>query len=316
MAEIISDFHHVTAICGDPQDNVEFYSGVLGLRFIKKTVNFDDPGTYHLYYGDAVGTPGSVITFFAWLDAPHGRSGAGNANTIAFSVPADALGFWKDRLISIGVDVNGPAARFDETFISFRDPTGIRLELTGNAGPQDQFTPWETRAVESGVAIRGINCVMLAARGDDSTEKFLEDSLGFKLKNKEGYRARYAVTDDMISSYVDVETPHAIHDGRNGTGVVHHVAFRVEDEHAQSRIRDRLVKTGVDVSAVIDRTYFKSIYFREPGGTLFEIATSGPGFTVDEAEDSLGEKLCLPERYEFMREDLEGSLPNIQPPGS
>ncbi len=314
MTGQIKGIHHVTAICGDPQKNVDFYCGVLGLRFIKRTVNYDDPHTYHLYYGDAAGTPGSAITFFSWPQAPRGRVGIGQFHAVAFSVPVDALSFWKERLESRGISVKGPIARYMENYLSFRDPDGITLELVGRDKPSDHFVPWVTKEIGEDVAIRGFDGVTLVVDRYDRTLDFLNQPLQFRFLAEEDGSMRYVVDYDVPASIVDVQAHAERSIGRYGVGTVHHVAFGVRDESVQAEVRERTMQSGANVSPVMNRTYFRSIYFREPGGALIEMATMGPGFDADEPREELGRKLCLPDSLEYLRAELERELPALRIP--
>lgn len=314
MTERIMGIHHVTAICGDPQKNVDFYCGVLGLRFIKKAVNYDDPKTYHLYYGDAVGTPGSAITFFPWPQAPKGRVGAGQFQAVAFSVSVDALSFWKERLESRGISVKGPIPRYAERYLTFRDPDGLTLELVGRDKPADRFVPWETKEIGEEVAIRGFDGVTLVVDRYDRTLDYLNQALQFRFVAEEDGSMRYVAEYDMPASIVDVQAHAEMPAGRYGVGTVHHVAFGVRDEAVQGEVRERATQAGAHVSPVMNRTYFRSIYFREPSGALIEIATMGPGFDVDEPREQLGQNLCLPNSLEHLRAELEKELPALRIP--
>jgi glyoxalase family protein len=307
--------HHVTAIGGDPQRNVDFYVGVLGLRLIKKTVNFDDPGTYHLYYGDEVGTPGTVMTFFPWAHAPRGRRGAGQVVATAFSVARGALPFWEERLRENGVSVAQRIGRFGEEGFAFEDPDGLLLEILAPADT-DTREGWADGPVPAENAIKGFAGATLLERDRRRTEELLTGVLGFRVVGEDGNRFRYEIGDGEgePATVLDVvEDPDA---GRGNpvVGTVHHIAFRIPDEETERALREEVASLGYNVTPVLDRNYFRSIYFREPGGVLFEIATDVPGFTVDEPVEELGKNLKLPPQYESRRGQLEQKLMPIELP--
>ncbi|WP_255171084.1 ring-cleaving dioxygenase [Natrononativus amylolyticus] len=302
--------HHVTSIASDPQRNVDFYTDVLGLRLVKKTVNFDDTHTYHLYYGDEVGTPGTVLTFFPFENGRQGRVGRGQTSATAFVVPEGSIEYWTDRLESHDLEVDAPRVRFDETVVPFRDHDGQPLELV--AGTTD-VDPWDDGPVPAENAIRGFHGVTLESLDPDQTGRVLE-TLGYEPVERDGERTRYRASGDR-AAVVDVRERADTPQGRQGVGTVHHVAFRVPDEETQLEWRERLTDSGLRVTPQKDRQYFKSIYFREPGGVLFEIATDGPGFARDESEAELGTDLKLPPWLESDRERLEERLPEVGSPG-
>ncbi len=303
----LAGFHHLTAIVGDPQQNVDFYTRVLGQRLVKQTVNFDDPGTYHLYYGDEVGTPGTIITFFPWPGAPRGRRGTGQIVDISFSIPATAIDYWVERLTGYGVAITGPTVRFNEQVISFFDPHGLSLELVAHHDAQPH-SPWKQGPVPEEYAIRGFFSVTLSETHQERTAKMLIDVLGFRLLQQEGNRFRYEVGTGGPGARLDIlnqpDQPH----GRIAVGTVHHVAWRTEDDAHQLKWRQHLLSHGSDVTPVRDRQYFHSIYFNEPGGVLFEIATNPPGFSIDEPVEDLGTHLKLPPWLENDRSELEKVL--------
>jgi len=305
--------HHVTAIARDPQANVDFYAGVLGLRLVKRTVNFDDPGTYHLYYGDATGRPGTILTFFPWPLARRGTRGTGQATVTALSVPEGSLGFWRARLRVREVAHDGPVRRFDEGVLTLLDPDGLKLELVAHAGA-GETEPWAGGPVPAEHAIRGFHGVTLAEQGYEATAELLSRSLGFELAGEAGNRFRFAAAGDGPGRVVDVLCSPDLPPGRVAAGTVHHVAFRAADDADQLARREALVGRGLDVTPVLDRQYFRSIYFREPGGVLFEIATDPPGFTLDEAPGELGSALRLPPWLEPHRERIEAALPPLATP--
>ena len=305
--------HHVTAIAGEAQRNVDFYVGVLGLRLVKKTVNFDDPGTYHLYYGDEVGAPGTAMTFFPWAHAPRGGRGPGQVVATAFSVAREALPFWEERLRANGVTVAERFRRFAEEGLTIEDPDGLSLEVVALAGDDDR-PGWTGGPVSAENAIKGFAGATLLERDRRKTAELLTGVLGFRAVGEDGDRFRYEIGAGGPAAIVDViEDP----DARRGNpvvGTVHHIAFRVSDEETQLEVREEVASLGYNVTAVLDRNYFRSIYFREPGGVLFEIATDVPGFTVDESIEELGADLKLPPRYESRRGRLEESLTPLELP--
>jgi glyoxalase family protein len=303
--------HHVTAIATDPARNVEFYADVLGLRLIKQTVNFDAPDTYHLYYGDEAGAPGTVMTFFPWPGTPRGRRGTGQATTTSFSVPEASLGFWDERLARLGVEVTGRTSRTSDEVLSFEDPDGLLVQLVAHSGT-DPSTPWDGSEVPGPHQIRGFHSVTLTERGGDATAAMLTDLLGFHLVEEDGDRLRFAVGEGGPGRQVDVVVEPGAPQGMVAAGTVHHIAWRAPDEATEARWRAELVDEGVQVTPIIDRQYFRSIYFREPGGVLLEIATDAPGFDVDEPLLELGRKLQLPPWLEPDREQIERSLPDLK----
>lgn len=307
----IQGLHHVTAVCSAPQRNYDFYCGLLGLRLVKKTVNFDDPGTYHLYYADGAGTPGSVLTFFPWVDAPVGRSGSGQVTAIAYAVSEQGLAYWQDRLATNKVELRGPATRFDETYLEFEDPDGLKIELVV-ADQTAAFPAWAKSPVTAAMQLRGFHSVTLSESGREMTHALLTTQMGWTLVKEQGGRSRYQAPGGGPGSLVDVLAASDARRGLPGTGTVHHVAFRVDDDEAQQIWRNQLLELGYHVSPVMDRSYFHSIYYREPGGVLFEIATNPPGFTVDESVETLGASLKLPKQYESIRAQIEKALPVLK----
>ena len=313
MTPTIPGIHHVTAITADPQQNVDFYTGVLGLRLVKLTVNFDDPGSYHLYYGDEIGRPGTIMTFFAWPGAPRGRVGPPQVTSTAFAVPAGAIDFWSARLKEHRVPIEAAAERLGERFVHFTDPDGIGLDIVEAKEPGGQ--PWAAGPVPVAHAIRGFHGVTISEEGYESTATVLTNLMGFKALGSEDNRFRYRAGDgEGSASTVDLLcVPDARHGGM-GAGVVHHVAFRTPDDPQQAAWRDKIVQLELNVSPVMDRNYFHSIYYREPGGVLFEIATDNPGFAVDEPVERLGTRLMLPPVLERHRAAIDGVLPRLRLP--
>ena len=305
MKTPIPGLHHVTAIASDPQQNLDFYTQVLGLRFVKKTINFDDPGTYHFYFGDDSGSPGTILTFFPWPHAKRGLAGVGEVTKTAFSVPLASIDYWELRLQNEGVLVERTGKRFDEEVLTFADPDGMKIEIVGHADAAPSNAP-RYASVPAEHAIRGFFGVTLYERDAEKTAALL-NVMGFHKIAEEGNRQRFAAEGSALGNHIDlVIDPKASH-GRFGAGSVHHIAFRATDDAAQLAWREEIGK-HVDVTPVLDRTYFHSIYFREPGGVLFELATDPPGFALDEPIESLGEALRVPAWYESSREVIEQRL--------
>jgi glyoxalase family protein len=302
--------HHITAIAADGKRNVDFYTRVLGLRLVKKTVNFDDPGTYHLYYGDQAASPGTILTFFIWGGLQRGRPGLGQASATAFAIPPGSLDFWRGRLKRLGIATSEPGARFGEPGVTLTDPDGLGLALTETAGP-DPRRPARHPEIPTAHGIRGFHAITLAVASADQTAGLLTGAMGYRLAARDGLRARYTTGDGLPGTFVDLHADPALPRGLNGSGTVHHVAFRASDDAAQQAARSELVAGGYEVSPVKDRNYFHSIYYREPAGILFEIATDGPGFTVDESLEELGTHLKLPAWHEPQRAQIEAYLPRL-----
>jgi glyoxalase family protein len=303
--------HHVTAISGGPQRNVDFYAGTLGLRLVKKTVNFDDPETYHLYYGDGAGSPGTIMTFFPWAHAPGGRIGAGQLVVTSFSIPTASLGYWTERLVEKSVRFEKPRDRFGDTVLSFEDQDRLRIELVAT---EDGRQGWSGGPVRAEHSVRGFHHVALAVEATDRTAALMTDTLGFRQVDEAEGRIRLSAGEGEPGDLVDVVNAAGFPRGSMGVGTVHHVAFRVPDEETQLALREEVAVLGYGVTPVLDRNYFRSIYFREPGGVLFEIATDSPGFAVDEDPEHLGENLKLPPWLETRRDRLEEVLPSLHVP--
>jgi len=315
----IRGIHHVTAIASDPQRNLDFYAGVLGLRLVKRTVNFDDPQTYHFYYGDDVGHPGSIMTFFPWPGARRGRQGTGQVAVTSFAVLPTALGFWIERLLRHGVKYEGPTRRASsgaesEQVISFKDPDGLMLEIVAHAAAESRPAWGGAPGIERDNAIHGFHGVTLWVGDGEATEKVLVDTLGFRPLRDEGGTRRFDVGDGGPGTFVDVRSIGGFVQGAGGAGTVHHVAWSVADDDTQLAVRERVVDAGLRPTPVIDRNYFHSVYFREPGGILYELATNPPGFAIDEPAERLGERLMLPAQYEGNRAEIEAVLPRIHLP--
>ena len=308
----IPGIHHVTAIAGDPQRNVDFYYGILGLRLVKKTVNFDDPGSYHLYYGDGIGSPGTIMTFFAWPGAYAGRRGTGQLTVTSFAVPAGSLGYWRERLREYGIQVADAQRRLEEEYLALEDFDGLALELVANP-EANSLAGWQGGPVPEEHAVRGFYGVTLSERGYESTARLLTETMGFRPAGEAGNRFRYRAKEGELGNRLDVVCEPEGRHGQVAVGTVHHVAWRAADDREQGEWRRRLVELGLDVTPVIDRQYFHSIYFHEPGGVLFEVATDPPGFTLDEAREELGGSLRLPPWLESRRALVERHLQPIAP---
>lgn len=303
--------HHITAIAGDPQRNLAFYAGTLGLRFVKRTVNFDDPGTYHFYFGDRIGHPGTLLTFFPWADARPGRPGAGQETLTSYAIPAGSAGYWENRLGRLGVSGVVRRERFGETTLRLSDPDGLGLELVERTAPRGEA--WPGSAVPVAQQITGLAGTTLTLRGTEATADLLVEALGFAEGGSDGGVRRMLSPD---GSAVDLLRDPAGPSGTMGAGTVHHVAWRAADGADQLRLRGELLGRALGVTPVVDRQYFQSIYFREPGGSLFEIATDGPGFLTDELEAGLGAELRLPPQYEGNRAAIEAILPPLEVPAA
>lgn len=313
MNDTPQGIHHVTAIAGDAQRNLDFYAGVLGLRLVKRTVNFDDPGTYHLYYGDEQGRPGTIMTFFPWKGAPRGSIGSGQTVATSFSVPTGSLAYWHDRLRNAELPVESPRTRFDEEVLAFADPDGLRLELVAHAEASD-LAPWQDGGMAAAYAIRAFRGVTLAERSLQGTAEVLTGSFGFQDAGAVGDRHRFVAPAGGPASIVDVVVVPDEGPGRIAVGSVHHVAFRIAGSAEQEHWRLAALDSGLHVTTARDRKYFRSMYFREPGGVLFEVATDPPGFVVDEGVAELGCALRLPEWLEPERAVIEGKLPELMVP--
>lgn len=313
----VTGLHHVTVIAGDAQENLDFYTGLLGLRLVKRTVNQDVTDTYHLFYGDGEGRPGTDITFFPWPNMPPARPGIGLTMEVGFSVAEGSLDFWTERLSAAGLEVTSEV-RFGDRSIAFRDPHGLGLSLTETMTPLDT-APWDRSTVPESHQIRGFHAVRLWERDLGRTARFLTEGLGFKQTGEHGGWHRFEVAGGGESGgagggagrRVEVRELPDERRGTWGTGAVHHVAFRVDDTDQQAVVRERVARAGQQPTEFIDRFWFRSIYFKEPGGALFEVATDGPGFTVDEHPGALGERLILPPWLEPRRAEIEAGLPPL-----
>jgi predicted esterase/catechol 2,3-dioxygenase-like lactoylglutathione lyase family enzyme len=304
--------HHITALAGDPARNVAFYTGVMGLRLVKRTVNFDDPGTWHLYYGDEAGRPGAILTFFPFPAMSEGRHGTGQAVEIGFAIRRASLGYWMGRLTEKRIGFEGPMDRFGERVLRFKDPDGLQLELVTDPAAGDR-EGWSGSEVPAEHALRGFHGVTLWEQDYELTAKLLTERLGFEAAGREESRFRFTIPGSREpGAIVEIRCISNFWSGVLGAGTVHHVAFRAADEADQSNMREALVRDGLDVTPTLDRNYFRSVYFREPGGVLFEIATDPPGFTADEPLERLGSVLKLPEWLERRRDTIERLLPPLE----
>lgn len=311
MKKEILGLHHITAIAGDAQRNYDFYTKTLGFRLVKKTVNFDDPQTYHFYFGDEVGTPGTIITFFPWANVRQGKNGAGMATEIGYSVPEDSLDFWKARFEKLNVPHGTISERFGEKHLSFQDPDGLRLNLI-EAKQKDGRKGRETTEIKTDVAIKGFHTVTLTLNNIKATAAILTDVFGYKQVEQDGNLYRYQTDAVENAALIDLlEVPEAQR-GINAGGTNHHIAFRVKDDEVLMAIREKIVARGLHITEKINRDYFYSLYFREPGGVLFEIATDNPGFATDESVETLGSSLQLPDQFKAMRDQIEEGLPELK----
>lgn len=310
---MVTGIHHISAIAGAPQPNIDFYTDTLGMRMIKQTVNFDDPYTYHLYYGDSIGHPGGILTFFPWANIKRGHNGTGLVTVTSFIIPEDSLEFWIERLTERTVAFDTPAERFGERYIRLRDDDGSFVELIGSK-PPDNYTHWQDSPIIEKNSIHGFHSATLTVPDYESTASVLTDILNFNFINEEGNRYRFKQSGEDSGQIIDVENNPEMGYGRMGKGIVHHIAFRVPDGDIQREIREQIVEAGLNPTPVINRQYFESVYFREPNGILFEIATDVPGFMIDESEDRLGTELQLPQWYESRRDELTERLPEIRIP--
>ena len=310
MLKGVLGLHHVTAISSDPQQTLDFYTKILGLRLIKLTVNYDDPSTYHVYFGDEIGHPGTVLTFFPWPGQPRGSKGAGQATNTSFSIAPGSISYWHDRLKSHGISVETPHKRFGDTVLSFKDHDGQGLELVGSRGVAER-TGWTQGPVPKEHTIRGFHSATLLEDVLERTETVLVDTLGFRLVGVEEDRVRYEAGKGGAGTIVDILSRAKAQRGFVSVGTVHHVAFRASDDAHQKDLRQEVVKADLNVTPVINRNYFHSIYFREHGGVLFEVATDQPGFAIDESPEQLGTRLALPPWLENSRVKIEKNLPPV-----
>ncbi len=311
MENRILGLHHITAIAGDAQRNYDFYTKVLGLRMVKKTVNFDDPQTYHFYFGDGMGTPGSILTFFPWPRVKQGKNGAGMATGIGYSVPEGSLEFWRERFEKFNIPRGKISKKFGEDFLDFQDPDGLNLELIVS-GNKDERKPWETNEVKSKVGLKGFHNVTLTLNDHKATAEILTEIFGYEMEGTENNLYRFRTSAIENAAVVDILEDPKAERGQNAGGTNHHVAFRVKDEETLMAFREKVMQKGLQITEKIDRDYFFSLYFREPGGVLFEIATDNPGFATDETLEELGSSLQLPDRYKGARKQIEKLLPELK----
>ena len=309
----ITGLHHVTVIAGDAQENLDFYAGVLGMRLVKKTVNQDVPGTYHLFYADGVAHAGTDLTFFPWPDMAPGRRGVGLTVEVALAVPPGSLPYWASRLAEHGVEPGPVSTRFGETLLNLVDPHGLQIALVETADPRE-FTPWDKSPVPVARQVRGLHGVRLLVRSAAQTVDFLTSALGFEAIGEEDGWRRFALPGPRSGRVLDIKEAPSERAGTWGTGSVHHIAWRVPDDATELTVQSRLHQAGRRPTQVIDRFWFKSVYFKEPGGALFEVATDGPGFGIDESMDQLGARLVLPPWLETNRTAIESSLPPLRAP--
>ena len=310
---VIAGIHHVTAIGSDPQANVDFFVSVLGLRLVKRTVNFDDPTTYHLYYGDDIGLPGTILTFFPWAGAPRGKRGTGQATETAFAVPAGSLDAWMERLAERAIEFDAPEERLGERVLSVEGPDGFAIELVEQDGAARRGW-WSHGPLRKEHAIRGFAGVTLTVEGYERTAELLTDVMGYRETHRHDNRFRFASGADAPGNTIDVVCAPGRRRGLVAAGTVHHVAFRCATDDEQSAWREALSVAGMNVTPVLDRQYFRSVYFREPGGVLFEIATDAPGFAIDETAAELGGSLKLPPWLEPRRQRIEERLAPLKIP--
>lgn len=308
MKKLITGIHHITALASDPQRNIDFYTGILGLRLVKKTINFDAPDVYHLYYGNESGSPGTILTFFPYLGIPQGRKGKGQLTVTSFSVSENAMEYWTKRLDKFNITYEGPQSRFNELFIYFEDHNGLGLELVANT--VDKRPGFTFGNIPSEFAIKGFYSMTLAEECYEKTASLLVGQMNHTLIAEKGNRFRFSANGHP-GDLVDILCSPDSLKGVSGYGTIHHVAFATANDNTQLEAREKLLKFGLNVTPVLDREYFHSIYFREPGGVLFEIATIPPGFTVDEPLEQLGQSLKLPPWEEKNRTLIEERLPPI-----
>ncbi len=313
MTPSVRGIHHVTCIAGDAQENLDFYVELLGMRLVKRSVNQDDPGTYHLFYADNVGTPGTDLTFFPWPKMEPGRLGTGLTVEVSFAIPLGSLAYWKERLQQFSVEHGVPETRFGETTLAFKDVHGLPLALV-ETSDERQFVPWGNSPVSPEHQLQGMHCVRLWERNLDHTEKILTQRMGFVLLGTEGGWHRYGVEVGGSGKLVEIKELPEERRGQWGTGAVHHVAWRVKDSEEQMSVREGIANAGLRPTPQIDRFWFKSVYYKEPGGVLFELATDGPGFDRDEDMEHLGEQLILPPWLEAQRSEIEAALPPLEMP--
>jgi len=309
--ENIPGIHHITAVASATAENLAFYRNILGLRLVKQTVNFDDPLTYHLYYGDAQGAPGTILTFFPWENMPQGKPGAGMVTAVAFAIPRRSMDFWIQRIEATGTPTRA-GRRFGDRMIQFRDPCGLPIELIEVPDPPS-FSGWLQNPIADDHAIRGFHSATATLNALEEIRGLLVDIMGMKMHDRDDKRYRFMMADhEAPGHYYDVLIDAKAPMGKPGGGTVHHIAFRTASDRTQALWQARLGQKGLPVTGVRDRKYFRSIYFNSPGGVLFEIATDPPGFAVDESMEAMGTELKLPDQYESIRPDIVSRLPPLQ----
>lgn len=308
--DAITGIHHITAVASSIAETIDVYENVLGLRLVKQTVNFDDPFTYHLYYGDALGAPGTILTFFPWAELPRGKPGTGMVTAIAFAIPRASMGFWNRRIKATGRALK-TGERFGDPVITFADTGGLPIELIGRVD-LPPTTGWDRCPIPDDHAIRGFHSATATLHGIEDIQALLEGEMGMRRQLQEGARYRFMMADQAAPGHLfDVVADPAAPPGKPGGGTVHHIAFRTASDETQAQWQSKLRQAGRHVTEVRDRKYFRSIYFNSPGGVLFEIATDPPGFTIDESVEDLGTTLMLPDQYEPIRSDIEKRLPAL-----
>jgi glyoxalase family protein len=306
----VNGLHHVTCIASNPQKNLDFYTGILGLRLVKKSVNQDDPKTYHLFYADAEGRPGTDLTFFPWQHMQSARKGVGLATEVQLAVAPDTLPYWQKRLENYGVKTSTIETRFGEKVLPFRDYDGLELALVETTD-QRAFTAWEKSEVPEDKQVLGLHGARMWQRTLEQSANFLTDTMGFNYAGHEKGWHRYTVNNGGSGNFVDIQELPNLGRGQWGTGSIHHLAWRVDDTQHEMQLREKIAQAGRRPTEPIDRFWFKSVYFMEPGGVLFELATDGPGFAVDEDPSKLGETLVLPPWLEPHRKEIEAGLPKL-----
>ena len=307
----VQGLHHITAIASNPQANIDFYHTILGQRLVKRTVNFDDPGTYHFYYADEVGTPGTVLTFFPWQHMKRGRKGNGEATAVSYNIPSSSLGYWQERLQTHGISLGERQTRFGQELLTFSDPDGMVVELIAN-DEAATIQVWQDGPIPAQHALRGFHSVTAWVGQTQPTADLLVGQLGYEFVGQEGARTRFQGASNDVGLYVDLLERPGQPAGNMGAGTIHHIAFRTVDDAEQQEYLSKLRQQGYNVSPVMDRQYFHSIYFREPNGVLFEIATDAPGFLYDEPVAELGMSLKLPPWLEPNRSQIEQAVPEIR----
>ena len=309
----VHGLHHITVIAGSAQENLDFYTGVMGMRLVKKSINQDAPDTYHLFYADGAGTPGTDLTFFPWPRMRPARRGTGQIVEVPFAVPPGSLSYWTERFAEHGISCGDLEERFGERTLPFRDPDGLHLALVETDDPRS-FVPWERGPVPAEYQLRGMHAIRLWERDLEPTEALLTRVMGFEKVGAENGWHRYGVEDGSSGMLAEVKVVPEEKPGRHGTGGVHHAAWRVADDEEEKAMRQRVEQVGLQPSPQIDRFWFRSVYFNEPGGVLFELATEGPGFARDEDPEHLGEELILPPWMEARRGEIENALPPLKGP--